>query len=889
MNRRFENTTLWQRTLAIQPTNDPEEANRARLRMAYETFRERAGILAGEIAINHPEFTVHDITHLDALWEMAQLISGPDFPLTPAEAFVLGGAFLIHDLGMGLASYPEGITEIEQESIWIDTVSALLKEQSGKTPTLHEISRAHNSIRMRATKFVLRELHAKHAERLALISWKNSSVDSCEYYLIDDPVLRKTYGKLIGKIAHSHWLSAEKLIEYLPNTVGAPGGFSNHWTVDPIKLACILRTADASHLDERRAPGFLSVLRNPVDVSADHWIFQGMLYQPRLESDRLVYTSKESFPVEKANAWWTAYDALKVVDNELRHVDALLADSMRPRLSARGVSYIEDPMRLAKLIGTADWLPIDAKLKVGDVAKLVKTLGGEKLYGKNFVVPLRELIQNASDAVRARRVMEGKPSNWGQVIVRTGQDRSGQWIEVEDSGIGMSESVLTGPFLDFGTSFWGTPLMHRELPGLESKGFVSTGQFGIGFYSVFMWGDKVSVVTRRAERARDETIVLEFQNGLSSRPIIRKAASSEFLREGGTRIRVWGNNQDFLRQLLSDSVVEQPWTLEERCAWLCPTLDVDLFVEAKESKLVVGASDWITIKGSKLLRRILGPARRNSGSSIVGLLEGAGRNLRIIKDASGRVVGRACISPVCVSRRGVAHDEFYFSGIVTIGGFRSSHLSGVWGCLVGKPHTAARNIGIPVAESSAIGQWATDQARIALEYNLSSEQQVTIASYVRALNGSTEGLCIAESAAGWKSAADIACDLFDGEVIIVQDAAISSARREHGDLSLMKNVFSVNVGIPGILQHGLHGVWIEWPERDSTEDGWGSDWSIHSRTLEGAIIESFAKAWFVSLAVVLKNTKLSTDRKPIERKVCRTCSGEVLCFNVDVLKEPKPR
>lgn len=47
-------------------------------------------------------------------------------------------------------------------------------------------------------------------------------------------------------------------------------------------------------------------------------------------------------------------------------------------------------------------------------------------------------------------------------------------IEVEDNGVGMSPKVLTGPFLDFGQSFWGTSLMHEELPGLESKGFIST-------------------------------------------------------------------------------------------------------------------------------------------------------------------------------------------------------------------------------------------------------------------------------------------------------------------------------------------------------------------------------------------------------------------------------
>ena len=113
--KRFENTSLWQRTLATQLDPDPEMSNRARLRAAYEGFRDRAAILAVEIGITLPEFTVHDVTHLDALWEMAQLVAGPQFSLSPAEAFVLGGTFLIHDLegnGTGRLSrgnslYPE--------------------------------------------------------------------------------------------------------------------------------------------------------------------------------------------------------------------------------------------------------------------------------------------------------------------------------------------------------------------------------------------------------------------------------------------------------------------------------------------------------------------------------------------------------------------------------------------------------------------------------------------------------------------------------------------------------------------------------------------------------------------------------------------------------------
>jgi len=884
MMKRFEKTSLWQRTLAPQLDPDVEATNRARLRAAYESFRDRSAMLAGEIAIDLPEFTVHDISHLDALWEMAQLIAGEKFPLTPAEAFVLGGAFLIHDLGMGLAAYPDGIASLRKAAPWDDTIAALLRNKLGRQPTSDELKSPSENIQNHAMRQVLRELHAKHAERLALISWADRQKNADTYFLIDDPVLRNTYGPIIGKIAHSHWWPVERLTQDLPREMGAPGGFDNSWTVDPLKLACILRTADASHLDERRAPGFLAALRKPVGLSSDHWLFQEKLYQPRLESDRLIYTSKDSFPIDEAPAWWACFDALQVVDRELRQVDSLLADTNRPRLAARGVSYADSPQRLAKLIGTSNWLPVDAKIQVGDVAKLIGNLGGEKLYGRNETVPLRELIQNASDAVRARRLVEGHPSDWGGVTVRSGEDANGQWIEVEDSGVGMSTNVLTGPFLDFGTSFWGTPLMHSELPGLESKGFSSSGQFGIGFFSVFMWGEKVQVITRRAERARDETLILEFQNGLTSRPILRKADSHECLIEGGTRIRVWMSSSEVFDQMLSEQHPRRQWTLEERCAWLCPTLDVNLYVEHKNGKkLVVGASDWISIKGNKLLQRLLGPSESKISAETRNFHKETLSRLILLKSSSGEIVGRACV--IEGSHMRDVSEQLRMPGVVTVGGFRSCELNGICGVLIGKPHTASRNIGVPIADSDTLQPWASEQANLIFKTAPSSESQSECASIIRALHGSTQKLHIAEDASGWMSAEEISNEHLDDEIFILQDASLSIARRDIGEIVLHKNVFAVDVGRPSILNTRRHDLWIDWPDDDDSASTWGS-WSFYFETAQGALMEAIASAWGIPLSQVLKVSQQSTDRKSLEREI-GLCNGMPVVLDVDVIRKPK--
>src|SRR5271163_4355253 len=126
-------TDLWRRTLAEQaPAEmDPDPGFRSRLRQAFINFRDRAGILASEIPLDLRQLTVHDMTHIDALWQLANMIVGANYPITPTEAFILGGAFLLHDLGMALASYPAGMAAIEKDPSWQDAVVQLYRRKHG--------------------------------------------------------------------------------------------------------------------------------------------------------------------------------------------------------------------------------------------------------------------------------------------------------------------------------------------------------------------------------------------------------------------------------------------------------------------------------------------------------------------------------------------------------------------------------------------------------------------------------------------------------------------------------------------------------------------------------------------------------------------------------------
>ncbi len=152
----YQKAMLWRNTLAPQQEDDDKTSGaRERLRQAYEQFRKKAAFLANEIHSVLPDYTMHDISHSDALWDMASLIAGPEIVLNPVEAFVLGGAFLIHDIGMGLAAYPEGIDALRNMPSWHDTVAALIREEDGRLPTPEELLHPSKDIEKKAIEISL--------------------------------------------------------------------------------------------------------------------------------------------------------------------------------------------------------------------------------------------------------------------------------------------------------------------------------------------------------------------------------------------------------------------------------------------------------------------------------------------------------------------------------------------------------------------------------------------------------------------------------------------------------------------------------------------------------------------------------------------------------------
>lgn len=870
----YDRTNTWQRALAAK-VDDPNSKERERLRVAFEAVRSRAIPLGEAIAKDLPDYTIHDVTHSDALWEYADLITGLNYELTPCEAFVLGCAFLVHDLGMGLASYPDGHTGIKDLPQWRDTVAGLLRKAGMDEVADTDIDTIDSTVEALAIGDMLRRLHAERAETLAMVSWKGTEPNQF-FHLIEDADLRNAFGPIIGKIAYSHWWSVDVVAKQFINVMGAQVGFPPSWTIDPLKLACILRCADYAHVDERRAPPFLLALNRPSGESEAHWKFQGKLYQPRLEGDRLVFTAKSGFGVSDAAAWWTCFDSLAAIDLELRKVDSLLADTRRNRFAARGVSQVDEASRLSKLIQTDGWRPVDAKIRVSAVAEVVGRLGGQELYGDILTPPLRELIQNAADAVRARRLIDKRGADWGEIRVTTGNDSDGVWIQVEDTGIGMSETVLTGPLLDFGTSFWNTSLMQEQLPGLASRGFQPTGRYGIGFFSLFMWGGRVHVTSQRFDMGRSETLTLMFNKGLKERPILRLAKTDEHIPDGGTRVKVWFSNADDFTRLTSEEGTPK-LSMAQLCARLAPTLDVTIRVDGE---IAVTANDWLNISDEALLMRISPPSHyrlRKTTQRDDNLQQGP---LSILYSSKGRPMGRARIT--------VARINYWNSrGILSVGGFAACGLSGIGGILVGVSDRATRDAATPTICPIAFNEWANAQRQELLKKGYDPEILYNLTQTFAALGLDLSGMPIARANSGWVTPEQISkiASTLD-EILFIDDLSYGIVGERISELTLKNGVFSMESGVRPIGQSAFDQQ-ETWPPFDGKEK-WGKH-EFFSRSPQGKIIESIAEGWNSSLTDVLNASTLDSDEEDEDETIrdVGQFAGKPYLLPAIVFKRPK--
>jgi molecular chaperone HtpG len=144
---------------------------------------------------------------------------------------------------------------------------------------------------------------------------------------------------------------------------------------------------------------------------------------------------------------------------------------------------------------------------------------------------LRELVSNSSDALDKLRhltlVEEAYKALPFDPRIDLELDEEKQTLTIADTGIGMNEEDLVSHLGTIARS--GTKTFLAQLSGDAKRDSNLIGQFGVGFYSVFMVADRVEVISRKAGEAEAWRWVSDGSSGFEIEPAERSIAGTTVL------------------------------------------------------------------------------------------------------------------------------------------------------------------------------------------------------------------------------------------------------------------------------------------------------------------------------------------------------------------------
>lgn len=426
-----------------------------------------------------PMYTLHDETHIcNVLRLMADLLGDQVNNLTRDETAMLIMAACCHDIGM---SYSDTEKKMLLEDY--DKINKYL-EQNRREYVKAYAGRTEKPVM--TDDMIQNYLRSLHHERVKeLFINRDWTTELTRWVKINDLI----------RVCQSHGMDISSL-DKLKGTS----------TIDLRLCAVLLRLADILDFDTSRAPqavyeysGFDKKEGDSARISKEEWGKHlssfGFDFEhiPDRSIPYLLDYSAESRSIQVE----------QVINSYLDWVDQELEDCNK--IIARYVGKWSDfvlPAKINRNIEHIGYVSGQYHLSL-DHKKVMELLTGNNLYNDPAVF-VRELLQNAIDAVRTRERMDKNlPADWKpQINIRTWVDEEGDhWFRIEDNGTGMSEEIILNYLLKVGSSYYTSDLFEQDKIRCKvDPDYTPISRFGIGILSCFM-GDKdtnqVEISTKR--------------------------------------------------------------------------------------------------------------------------------------------------------------------------------------------------------------------------------------------------------------------------------------------------------------------------------------------------------------------------------------------------------
>ncbi len=431
-----------------------------------------------------PFYTLHDEVHIcNVMRLMAELLGDKISSLTRDEAALLVMAACCHDIGM---SYAESEKKVLLNNK--DTVRRYLDKNPSEYMKAYAAGREEPDLSDEIKMNFFRSIHYERSrELLQKIEWPR--------------VLRGRIDKEdLIRVCRSQGEEISELAALDPVH-----------SLDRRFCAILLRLADILDFDDSRAPQAIYEY-NEFDgrtsyseqFSEEEWEKHLSSSGFRFESvkDRsypypLDYTAEcRSIQIDQK-----VKDYLDWVDQELNECSKLLR-----RFAGTWNNFVL-PEKVERHILSNGYSSGQYRITL-DQDQVMELFVGENLYSDPAVF-VRELIQNAIDAVRTRKQLDRSlPSDWtGQINIRTWSEQGCQWFRIEDNGIGMTEDIIRNYFLKVGRSYYNSDEFRQEKHRCKADpDYTPVSRFGIGILSCFMGDKKTNQVEVSTKHFRENGI-----------------------------------------------------------------------------------------------------------------------------------------------------------------------------------------------------------------------------------------------------------------------------------------------------------------------------------------------------------------------------------------------
>jgi len=186
--------------------------------------------------------------------------------------------------------------------------------------------------------------------------------------------------------------------------------------------------------------------------------------------------------------------------------------------------------------------------EIGQLLKLMT----HSLYS-NKEIFIRELVSNSSDALDKFNYLsltdeQFKNDSWsGNIFIKL--DKEDGSLTIGDNGIGMNEADLMDHLGTIAKS--GTKAFMENLTGDAKKDSNLIGQFGVGFYSVFMVAERVDVISKKAGEEQAYMFSTDGTGEYELKPVTKE--------EHGTviYIKLKDDEKEFLEKFKTEEVVKK--------------------------------------------------------------------------------------------------------------------------------------------------------------------------------------------------------------------------------------------------------------------------------------------------------------------------------------------